>query len=484
MSTLRSIILLSCRSPFLDDSKIYCPLANLYLKAWLDRHVPGMEVALGDDDYDLRDLSPLEPFDAIGISIMTPQRHEARALAREVKRRWPRKTIIAGGPHVRHYGDRLAEEPYFDYLVPMDGERALEAITTGRATSRVVRDVLTRADIEGQPRPDRSSVQAVQILRRYRYCLGGREATTMMTARGCPEQCTFCEDAMTSVRRSSLSNLRGEISDIAALGFKGVYIFDDLFALSLSIIRPVCAILSKYDLAYRCNVQARYFTRRGDEMARVLADSGCYEIAFGAESGSQRILDSARKRCTVEQNFKTVEYAKRFGIKVKAFILLGLPGEDWQTLRETEDFVRNSGCDDYQFAVYMPFRGTAIRDAIDRGDPDVDITIMPAGRDGEVTGAYGVKGGETAYEVRTGALSAAELREFRDYLVAKYRPVSHKARWVDQDHFFDQAFAQVWTPLPPQALVPVIPGNVARAPAGRAGLEAIEPAQAIPGVSR
>jgi site-specific DNA recombinase len=54
----------------------------------------------------------------------------------------------------------------------------------------------------------------------------------------------------------------------------------------------------------------------------------------------------------------------------------------------------------------------------------------------------------------------------------------------EQDHFFDQAFAQVWTPLPPQALVPVIPGNVARAPAGRAGLEAIEPAQAIPGVSR
>ncbi|MGH9343921.1 MAG: B12-binding domain-containing radical SAM protein [Terriglobia bacterium] len=237
-------------------------------------------------------------------------------------------------------------------------------------------------------------------------------------------------------------------------------IFDDLFALSLSLIRPVCSILKQYDLMYRCNIQARYFTKWGDEMARMLADSGCYEVAFGAESGSQKILDNVRKRCTTEQNFQTVEYAKRFGIKVKAFILLGLPGEDHQTLRETEAFVRNSGCDDYQFAVYMPFRGTAIRDAIEGGEAKMDLAIVPGGPDGEVTGAYGVNGGETAYEVRTAALSEAELHQFRDYLVTTYRPASHQARWLEgQDHFFELAFTSASERRSGQTLVPVLPSS-------------------------
>ena len=47
------IVLLSCRSPFLDDSKIYAPMANLYLKSFLELHAPKTEVVLGDDGYDV-----------------------------------------------------------------------------------------------------------------------------------------------------------------------------------------------------------------------------------------------------------------------------------------------------------------------------------------------------------------------------------------------------------------------------------------------
>ena len=119
--------------------------------------------------------------------------------------------------------------------------------------------------------------------------------------------------------------------------------------------------------------------------------------------------------------------------------MLGLPGETWQTLSATEAFIRDSGCDDYQFAVYMPFRGTAIRTAIERGDSEVDLKIVPLGYDGDVSGAYGTKGGESAYEVRTRALSQEDIRAFRDYLVKKYRPISHRPGWNNKDHFFEIA---------------------------------------------
>ena len=415
--SLESLLLLSCRSPFLDDSKIYVPLANLYLKSFVNECLPYVRVELGDDEY--TDLNRFEEFDAIGISIMTPQREEANTLLRRIKERFPKKIVIAGGPHCKHYSEEIQSQP-FDFIVPLDGEKALVDILSHSDVPRIIRDVMTKQDILSQPRPDRTSANAISIIKNYHYRLGNRDATTMMTARGCPEQCTFCEDARTAVKWSSIENLRAEMDDIRDLGYKGVYIFDDLFAIAMPTVRPICEALNEKDLIYRCNAQARYFTKWGEEFAKLLAATGCYEIAFGAESGSQKILDNIKKRTTVQQNYLTVQYAKQNGIIVKAFILLGLPGEDWQSLRETERFIADSGIDDFQCAIYYPYKGTQIRDAIDRGDNSNDLIFQ-----GEGLGAYGQKGGNTEAVVRTGALTRDELMEFRNYLVGKYKPESH-----------------------------------------------------------
>jgi radical SAM superfamily enzyme YgiQ (UPF0313 family) len=94
---------------------------------------------------------------AVGISIMIPQGNEALRPAREIKRRWPNNVVIAGGPHVSTTSEGCRGQASYDYLVPLDGERALPQILSGRATSRVVSDVLTREDVLNQPRPDRRS---------------------------------------------------------------------------------------------------------------------------------------------------------------------------------------------------------------------------------------------------------------------------------------------------------------------------------------
>lgn len=431
------VLLMSCRSPFLDDSKVYPPLANLYLKAYLQQHVPGLHVTVAGEGSGDSDVAACEEYDVIGISVMTPQRAQAVALARAIKARWPAKTVVMGGPHVRGHHEALAKAGVADVLVTHDGERALAAICAGTAVSGVISDTLSRQDLLEAPRPDRRSSCAAALLSEYRYELAGRRATTMMTARGCPELCTFCEEAATNVRRSSLDSVCGQLDDIAALGYGGVYLFDDLFALSVKTMTPICRALSHRDLVYRCNVQARYFVRDGDTMASLLADTGCVEVAFGAESGSQQILDAVKKRCTVAQNYRTVEAAKRHGLHVKAFILLGLPGESLDTLRDTERFLADSGVDDFQCAVYMPFRGTEIRQRLDDGD-DIDLQVVPRGADGDVTGAYGIQGGQTAYEVRTRALSEHDIKAFRDDLVARLRPRSHRRHW-ETDRFFDEA---------------------------------------------
>lgn len=430
---MRNILMLSCRSPFLDDSKIYVPLASLYLKAFLDKHAK-ITVSLGDDAYDVNHLEQLADYDAVGISVMTPQRNEADKLARAIKSTYPEKIVIVGGPHVKHYQKDVETNQDYDFVVPLDGERPLANIVNGNARSRTLVDIMSKEDIANAPRPDRTSPEARGLISRYNYRLGNRNATTMMTSRGCPMQCTFCEEAKTTAKWSGLDNLKAEMDDIKELGFGGVYLFDDLFAISMPNVRPIAEELKRRDLIYRCNGQANFFTKWGEEFAKLLADTGCYEIAFGHESGSQKILDNVRKKTSVQQNYQSIEFAKKHGIKVKSFVMLGLPGEDEETIRETERFLATAGMDDFQLAIYYPYKGTQIRDSIDRGDNQVDIHF-----EGEGLGAYGQKGGSTESVVRTTRYSSQDLMQIRDELVRKYKPESHSKKW--EDKFFDTAHA-------------------------------------------
>lgn len=423
----KSILLTSMRSPYLDNDRIYPPLGILYLKAYLNQF--GIDVGL-EDEFDFEHPEKYENYDAFGASVMTPQREASLEFLHFCKRHYPGKPVIIGGPHAKHYFEDVQKEDW-DFIVPFDGQRSLLRILAGSG-DRVDYDFLSKQDWAAMPRPDRSSVEAIRLLSKYRYILGGRKATTMLSALGCPERCSFCEEAQTAVRWSSIDNIRAELDDIVQLGYRGVYLFDDLFAIALKMITPICQELKKRDLIYRCNGQARYFN---EEFAKLLSDTGCYEIAFGAETGSQKILDAIDKRTTVEMNYRFVELCRKYNIVCKAFLMIGLPGETYETIAETEKFIREAKPDDFQLSIYYPYKGTKIRDAIDRGETDLDLQFI-----GEGLGAYGQKGGSTEAVVRTAALSSQELLSERDRLVRTYRPVSHVNKWEVQlgtDHFFD-----------------------------------------------
>ena len=415
-----SILLTSMRSPYLDDDKVYPPLGLLYLKSFLHKH--GIDVTI-DDDFDFLHPEKYDKYDLFGASVMTPQRAASLEFLNFCKDIF-NKDVVIGGPHALHYRVDVEKERW-NYIVVGDGFRSLLKIIEGSA-NRVEIDRLTKTEWKNLPRPDRTSDEAVKMLLGYSYTLDNVKATTMLTATGCPERCTFCEDAQTAVRWSSIDNIREELNDIVNLGYGGVYIFDDLFAIAFKMIRPICDEIQKKGLIYRCNGQARYFN---EEFAKFLSDPGCREIAFGAESGSQMILDNIDKRTTVEQNYKFVELCKKYNIICKTFLMIGLPGETYETIALTEKFIKEAQPDDFQLSIYYPYKGTTIRDEIDEKGKSAGIFF-----EGEGLGAYGQKGGSTEAVVRTNDLTSKELLFERDRLVKTYRPVSHKQKWT----FFDE----------------------------------------------
>ncbi len=420
------LALVSCRSPFLDDDRIYPPLGLLYLKAAVHRELPDAEVTV-TDSYDPADLSQFADADAVGVSVMTPQRAEASQLASALRARYPGKLLIAGGPHVKHYSASMAGEPW-DYLVAGDGERVLPEILRGDPVKRLSSDLIPREQLAAMPRPDRLGEMA--FLGNYHYELDGLRSTTMLLGRGCPMACKFCEDAKTLTRWTSLANAGQELDDIVQLGYGGVYLFDDLFAINLGKCQPYLDLLKASGLRFRCNVHARFMDA---EFAAALAGAGCVEVAFGAESGSQQILDRIDKKTTAAQNYACVRHCKDAGITVKAFLMIGLPGETRKTIAETERFITTAGIDDAQIAIFYPYKGTMLRREMDEGLTS-DLTFT-----GEGLGAYGQANLGTDSVVRTAELSPEDLVAIREDLIRTYKFRSHTGR---QDHFFDQHLAR------------------------------------------
>ena len=174
----------------------------------------------------------------------------------------------------------------------------------------------------------------------------------------------------------------------------------------------MCEVIKPFNIKFRCFAHARNFT---DEMATILADAGCVEIGFGAETLDQGILDVINKQTTTQQIYDLIETAHRYNIRVKAFLMLGLPGETINSVQLTEAFVLNSGVDDFDVSIYYPYKGTHIADNID----EYDLYI----RNGYSCGYYKGKEGHSECVVGTSELHPAQIEMWKD------RIYSHNKRF-------------------------------------------------------
>lgn len=400
---IENILLSSCSSPFLDNDKVYPPLGLLYLHQSIkQKNNCQVEIVEGLPDN-------LSKYDLIGISIMTPQREEAIKELNRIKKEFPDKKVIAGGPHITNYFQE-ARNYGFDQLVLNDGIRSINSIIQGN-NLKYLNDFISPKEYKQTiVKPNR--LDNKEFLKQFSYKLNGLESTTLLTSQGCPMKCAFCEEAGLSLRRIPLEIFQEEIKDIKELGYNGVYIFDDIFALSKNHLIPRAEELKKNNLIYRCNIQARLFN---EEIADILKDTGCVEIAFGAESGSQRILNNVNKQTTIEQNKRAVQLIKERDIKLKLFMMLGLPGENKGSLQKTKRFIIDTMPEGLQLAIYYPYKGTIIRESLDLKEDKFDLSIQKNG-----LGAYGQKNNFSESTIQTKNLSSEDLINARNEILGAY----------------------------------------------------------------
>jgi anaerobic magnesium-protoporphyrin IX monomethyl ester cyclase len=190
----------------------------------------------------------------------------------------------------------------------------------------------------------------------------GDAFTIMYTSRGCPYRCIYCTVAGTVWKPKSAESVLAELRFLKkTYGVKLVSFFDETFTIDKQRVMDICKAMvdEKLGIKWYCNTRANLLD---DELLGAMRAAGCRGMSIGVESGSQKILDTASKRISIEEAKDVIKMAKRNGIKVLCSFIFGLPGENWQTVGETIRFVRDTLPTGVQFNVAVPYPGTMLHE--------------------------------------------------------------------------------------------------------------------------
>jgi len=443
-------------SPFLLDERVFVSIGILRVASSLE----SQNVSVG-----VIDLSGVSNFtdvlesyvkdadiDWIGITCTTPQLPAAVKLAKIIRKTNPKLKIVLGGPHVtltysavkveekagiengRAKKAAVLLESYFDHLVSGDGEIAVFELFKDDCPQMIDEDDLRSelfmrdAEYEATAMPARHLVD----LQSYHYSIEGFPATSLIAQLGCPFKCGFCGGR--NSRSLRVIRTRSEFSIIEEVrwlyetyGYTGFMFYDDELNVSKTFVKLLNDL---YDLQQELGVE---FRLRGfikaelfnEEQAIAMYRAGFRWILSGFEAAHPRILKNIEKIATIEDNSRVVELAHKHGLKVKALMSVGHPGENLETILSIKDWLIKMKVDDFDCTVITTYPGTPYYD-LARPHAEIPGVWTYTHKNGDKLHAYELdhtvtadyykgdpNGGYTAY-VFTDALSAKEIVSLRD----------------------------------------------------------------------
>jgi radical SAM superfamily enzyme YgiQ (UPF0313 family) len=206
----------------------------------------------------------------------------------------------------------------------------------------------------------------------------------IIVTRGCPYPCTFCAGKLVSGRKIRTRSVKHVISELKYLvdtfGIREFHIQDDNFTHNREYVIDFCARLvrANLDLSWACPNGIR-LDSLDEEMLIAMDKAGCYSVAVGIESGTQRVLDLMKKRSSIADIISKIKLVRRTtNWHITGFFILGYPGETEVEMKTTIRFARSLPLDKANFGILMPLPGTEATDAaITMGwNPDRDLQRM------------------------------------------------------------------------------------------------------------
>ncbi len=308
--------------------------------------------------------------DMVGLGTMTPTADIAYRAAKIV--RPYTKWIVVGGPHATAVRAKIFTEcNEIDHLVIGEGEEViapyvkwLEQGETGTPPDGVMtrstsfREAKISRSIEDIARPARHLLQGAE----YRYLMATRRGfATIITSRGCPFRCTFCDKSISgsSWRARNATDVVDEMEELSRGGVGFINIYDDNFTLKRSRVVNICneIIRRGLDIHWKCEGRVDGVDHA---LLKLMYLAGCRVVAYGVESGNRESLLKLRKDVTIERVIQAFSETREAGLRTMAYAILGIPGETAKEVRQTTRFIKEIGADYVQYSTLSALPGTEL----------------------------------------------------------------------------------------------------------------------------
>ncbi len=361
------------------ENNSYPPLALLALGTWLRQHctheVAVIDAQMEDLDYPAltRRIQEWEA-DVVGITAFTVELVDVVRTVRAARAAHSVRHVVLGGPHCNDFPAEARDLAGVSAVVRGEGQQPLKALLDAweagkeargipgvmvHADDPVPEHVLLSDDLDSYPVLDRTLIDY------KRYCglmVGGGVFTTVVTSRGCPHRCSFCNTPRLKFHSASPGHICDELEACIALDIRDIYFVDDTFNVTNQRVHALCDEILARGLKVSWTVRMRV---NGVDRALVqkMKDAGCSRIQFGVEQGTAQGLQRLRKGVTLEEVERAFSICHQLGMPTVAYFMIGTPTERTRldVLRTVRYAIRLRP-DFVMINVLTPFPGTPLFD--------------------------------------------------------------------------------------------------------------------------
>jgi radical SAM superfamily enzyme YgiQ (UPF0313 family) len=325
------------------------------------------------------DKHDIAKYDLIGFSVMISNIENTLKTIQKIKRKYPEKLIIVGGPHVNSNPFFFIEKEFIDLVAVGEGEHTMLELMEKKNPLGIrglyYKDENNKTIFNGErdriknldelPFPDLSMVD----YKKYDVTIKKRKyISSIMTTRGCPFSCTFCFHSIGRQWASrSPENVVNEIEyQVKEFGIKEICIFDDNFTLNVQRAKKICRLI--IDRKIRVILQ---FTngirvdRVDKELLRLLKDAGLWLVGVAPESGSEETLEKINKKFNLKKVEEVVRWCHEIGLNTHSYFMVGFPWETKEHIQKSIDLSLTLDTDLTQFSRVVPLPGTKLFEQMD-----------------------------------------------------------------------------------------------------------------------
>ena len=287
----------------------------------------------------------------IGITLYFCNEGAVQWFVSELRKKLPNTKIFGGGPNLHFRKDDIKKgliycdddgKPLFDYgivgeseLIILDVLDEIEKGKTHKGMKIMTQPITQRINLNNFPIPNYEDFDF------NKYEIGDGALTEL--SRGCVAKCTFCaETHFWNYRQRNASSVLDEVEYLYNKGTRLIWFVDSLVNGNLKELKGFAQGVIDRGLKIKWIGYARCDKRMDYEYLKVLKDSGCFGLKFGAESASNKVLDDMKKRVTnveMEENFID---CKKLGIQVITTWIQAFPTETSNNFLETLTFINNT----------------------------------------------------------------------------------------------------------------------------------------------